>query len=344
MINLVYWWWSGLLPSVKPFSLKPESSKTRFSNSTCPFPFVPGIQKRCAPFLIQGWVPLKSTLTRRRNTGELNLVLKSPRFIPQEPGCCGPQASPHQADACVVVDLIFPTSGALLACLAASDDSQSNDEMISLNVTPVLSSGGTPQSGTRQEKGGEKRENHVWSHSVTGARCCSCSTFLSSAEKTHSDPDNLRSRVRCQTLACCVKVCVAIECQNWVTLLLKMCRTSFCCWAETEPHVVFFSYLHNIESPNKSQWWSTFILLLFFICLLNVGDFFFFFFLVDAVNCVGWSTEEKAPSSKVEKVRKNPTWQSRSEQEAGPGNVAKLCNTPLGESWDCGAYLQTSKW
>ena len=43
-----------------------------------------------------------------------------------------------------------------------------------------------------KKEGGEKRK-HVWSNSVTGARCCSCSTFLSSAEKTHSDPDNLRN-------------------------------------------------------------------------------------------------------------------------------------------------------
>lgn len=91
-----------------------------------------------------------------------------------------------------------------------------------------------------KRKGAKKRENPVWSHSVTGARCCSCSTFLSSAEKTHSDPDNLRSWVRCQTLACCVKVCVAIECQNWVTLPLKIGITSFCCWAETEPDVELF--------------------------------------------------------------------------------------------------------
>lgn len=67
MINLVYWLWFGLLPSVKPlfisapcsFLLKPGSSKTRFYNSTCPFLFVSGIQKRWVPFLIQGRIPLK---------------------------------------------------------------------------------------------------------------------------------------------------------------------------------------------------------------------------------------------------------------------------------------------
>lgn len=41
------------------FLLKPESSKTRFSNSTCRFLFVSGIQKRWVPFLIQGWLPVK---------------------------------------------------------------------------------------------------------------------------------------------------------------------------------------------------------------------------------------------------------------------------------------------
>lgn len=42
----------------------------------------------------------------------------------------------------------------------------------------------------------KEKESHVGSHSVTRARCCSCSTFLSSAEKTHSDPDNLRNYVQ----------------------------------------------------------------------------------------------------------------------------------------------------
>lgn len=59
-------------------------------------------------------------------------------------------------------------------------------------------------------------------------------------QRKHSDPDNLRSGVRRQTLARCVKVCVVIECQNWVTLPLKMCITSFSCWAETEPDVELF--------------------------------------------------------------------------------------------------------
>lgn len=98
----------------------------------------------------------------------------------------------------------------------------------------------TERNATRERGQKKKGENHVWSHSVTGARCCSCSTFLSSAEKTHSDPDNLRSWVRRQTLACCVKVCVARECQNWVTLPLKIGTTAFCCWAETELDVQLF--------------------------------------------------------------------------------------------------------
>lgn len=38
--------------------------------------------------------------------------------------------------------------------------------------------------------------------SVTRARCCSCSTFHSSAEKTHSDPRQFEKTVRkCQNIA-----------------------------------------------------------------------------------------------------------------------------------------------
>lgn len=45
-----------------------------------------------------------------------------------------------------------------------------------------------------EEEGGEGEYRKPCS--VTGARCCSCSTFLSSAEKTYSDPDNLRNYVQ----------------------------------------------------------------------------------------------------------------------------------------------------
>lgn len=60
-ILVVIWTTSICKTSSAPcsFLLKPESSKTRFSNSTCPFLFVSGIQKRWVPFLIQGRVPLK---------------------------------------------------------------------------------------------------------------------------------------------------------------------------------------------------------------------------------------------------------------------------------------------
>lgn len=52
------------------------------------------------------------------------------------------------------------------------------------------------EEGRKEKKIEKKKESHVRSDSVTGARCCSCSTFLSSAEKTHSDPDNLRNYVQ----------------------------------------------------------------------------------------------------------------------------------------------------
>lgn len=50
-----------------------------------------------------------------------------------------------------------------------------------------------PRVEGRKKREIKKKRSHVWSDSVTRARCCSCSTFLPSAEKTHSDPDNLRN-------------------------------------------------------------------------------------------------------------------------------------------------------
>lgn len=45
---------------------------------------------------------------------------------------------------------------------------------------------------------------------------------------------------KCQmlALACCVTVCVLRECQNWVTLPLKICIKPSC-WVETEKDVSF---------------------------------------------------------------------------------------------------------
>ncbi len=47
-----------------------------------------------------------------------------------------------------------------------------------------------------EKKKKKKKDSHVRSDSVTGARCCSCSTFLSSAEKTYSDPEKFRNYVQ----------------------------------------------------------------------------------------------------------------------------------------------------
>lgn len=75
-----------------------------------------------------------------------------------------------------------------------------------------------------EEGRGGEGGRHVQSNSVTGARCCSCSTFLSSAEKTHSDPDNLKNYVQVPNiaLACFVTVCLVLDCQNWVSFPLKI--------------------------------------------------------------------------------------------------------------------------
>lgn len=73
---------------------------------------------------------------------------------------------------------------------------------------------------------------------------------------------------KCQmlALACCVTVCVLRECQNWVTLPLKI-YIKFSCWVETEKDVSF-TETHNIKSPNKSKHFGLFSysLLTFYKC------------------------------------------------------------------------------
>lgn len=150
-----------------------------------------------------------------------------------------------------------------------------------------------PQSVTQQEKG--EQENHVWSGSVTGARCCSCSTFLSSAEKTHSDPDNLRSCVPVPNVhdgLLCDSVCY----DRMSELGHFAIEKSSCCFVETEKDFFFLKSTKlkvTMSHSNETFHSSLIIYLTFYKCWQ-----FILFWLIP-INCVGGNSDEEAPVSKV---------------------------------------------
>lgn len=80
-----------------------------------------------------------------------------------------------------------------------------------------------------EEEGEENKKNKieicVQSDSVTGARCCSCSTFFPLQRKHTLIQTIWEATRKCQNIALAwfVTVCLVLDCQNWVSLPLKIC-------------------------------------------------------------------------------------------------------------------------
>lgn len=99
------------------------------------------------------------------------------------------------------------------------------------------------------------KESHVWSDSVTGARCCSCSTFLSSTEKNTI----WETMCKCQNIAwaCFVTVCLVFRLpelgqftiekstQRLLADGLKLCDTIGC---------GIYSLLRPYKTKNPTKW------------------------------------------------------------------------------------------
>lgn len=114
---------------------------------------------------------------------------------------------------------------------------------------------------------GINQEHRVWIDSVTQARCCSCSTFLSSAEKTKSDPDNWRSCEKVPNVSVgllCDSLCSErmselghFTIENLHKFFLLGWNREGCEFCNKSKHFLFFSY--SLFPFYKCRWFVFFL-------------------------------------------------------------------------------------